>query len=528
MPRPCALLSVSDKTGIADFARGLVDLGFEILSTGGTMKVIQAAGVPVTKVAEHTGFPEIFSGRVKTLHPKIHGGILGRRGEDDAEAAENGVGWIDVVAVNLYPFEATVSAGAQMLEAMENVDIGGPCMVRAAAKNHRYVSVVTDPSDYAGLLAALKESTESSESTDTSSQGALAAYRSGLAVKAFRHTAAYDAIISGWMADQLGEAAPEMTEGALALRKVQSLRYGENPHQTAAFYAQPLAAGRSLARAEQLQGKALSYNNLNDLDGCLRVTFDYEFPACVITKHGNPCGAATHENLVEAFNLALSADPVSAFGSIVAFNRPIGIEEVIALAKSKLFIEVLAAPGVTDEARERLARRKNMRLMLLPSDWATSRPAGTDVKRVQGGWLVQDWDLGAPIDWKVASRRAPTADEERALRFAWRTVRHVKSNAIVLAKAEGEGAVLNGVGAGQMSRVDAVKIAVMKATREVQGSVLASDAFFPFADGPEAAAAAGVTALIQPGGSVRDEEVIAAADAAGMTMIFTGARHFRH
>ena len=524
MSRPCALLSVSDKTDIADFARGLVDLGFEILSTGGTMKVIQAAGVPVTKVAAHTGFPEIFSGRVKTLHPKIHGGILGRRGEDDAEAAENGVTWIDVVAVNLYPFEATVTAGAGMLEAMENVDIGGPCMVRAAAKNHRYVSVVTDPSDYAGLLAALKDAGEAG----AGGEAALASYRSKLAVKAFRHTATYDAIISTWLTEQLGDDAPELTEGALPMRKVQSLRYGENPHQTAAFYAQPLAAGRSLARARQLQGKALSFNNLNDLEGCLRVTFDYEAPACVITKHGNPCGAATHDNLAEAFKLALSADPVSAFGSIVAFNRPIGIEEVIALAKSKLFVEVLAAPGVSDEARERLARRKNMRLMLLPSDWATSRPAGTDVKRVHGGWLVQDWDLGAPIDWKVATKRAPTPDEERALRFAWRTVRHVKSNAIVLAKAEGEGAVLNGVGAGQMSRVDAVTIAVMKATREVQGSVLASDAFFPFADGPEAAAAAGVTALIQPGGSVRDEEVIAAADAAGMAMIFTGARHFRH
>ena len=514
MPR--ALLSVSDKTGIADFARGLAALGYEILSTGGTGRAIEAAGVPITPVADYTGAPEIFGGRVKTLHPRIHGGILGRRDRDGSEAAAQGIGWIDLVAVNLYPFEATVAGGAGLDQAMEQVDIGGPCMVRAAAKNHRDVTVVTDPGDYRRVLDALR-----------GDGGDLPALRAALAVKAFRHTAAYDAIISTWLAGAIPDP-PELIEGALAIRKVQDLRYGENPHQRAAFYAEPLAGGRSLARAEQLQGKALSYNNLSDLEGCLRATFDFEGPACVISKHGNPCGAATHGDLAEAYRLALSADPVSAFGSIVAFSRPIGAELARAIGRSRLFIEVLAAPGIDPEAREILARRKKLRLMLLPADWAEARPAGADFKRVQGGWLRQDWDLGAPADWRVVSARAPSPEEERALRFAWRAVRHVKSNAIVLARTEGEGVVLNGVGAGQMSRVDAVRIALMKATRPLAGSALASDAFFPFADGPEAAAEAGISAIIQPGGSVRDEEVIAAADAAGLAMIFTGARHFRH
>jgi phosphoribosylaminoimidazolecarboxamide formyltransferase/IMP cyclohydrolase len=516
--RPLALISVYDKTGVADFARGLAERGYEILSTGGTRRAIEAAGVAVTPVSAFTGAPELFSGRVKTLHPMVHGGILARAGQDEAESERHGVRWIAVVAVNLYPFEATVSGGAGMDEAMENVDIGGPCMVRAAAKNHARVTVVTDPADYPAALEALDADNP--------------ALRARLAVKAFRHTAAYDAVISSWLTQQV-EDPPELTEGALPLRRIQALRYGENPHQQAAFYAEPLAAGRSLARATQLQGKALSYNNLSDLDGCLRAAFDFEGPACVISKHGNPCGAATHPaSLSTAYELALSADPVSAFGSIVAFNRPIGAEEARAIGRSRLFIEVLAAPGVTDEAREIFARRKNMRLMLLPDDWAASRPAGGDARRVQGGWLLQDWDLGAPVEWRVVTKRAPTDAEAAALRFGWRAVRHVKSNAIAFAKAVSEdpadGVVLNGVGAGQMSRVDAVKLAVMKATREVQGSIMASDAFFPFPDGPEAAAQAGITAIIQPGGSVKDDEVTAAADAAGLAMVMTGSRHFRH
>ena len=516
MNRPLALISVSDKTGVADFARALHELGYEILSTGGTGRAIAAAGVPVTKVSAHTGAPEMFDGRVKTLHPKIHGGILGRRAQDAEDAAANDVRWIDVVAVNLYPFEATVEAGAGMNEAMEKVDIGGPCMVRAAAKNHRFVTVVTDPADYGVVTEGLRA-------------GRLdEAERRRLAVKAFRHTAAYDAIISGWLADQL-ENPPELIEGALPLRRVQPLRYGENPHQSATFYAQPLAHGRSLARAVQLQGKALSYNNLSDLDGALRCVFDFEGCAAVVVKHGNPCGAAeSAEGPGRAFELALSGDPVSAFGSILAFNRPLTADDVRAVRRSRLFVEVLAAPGFSEEARALLTARKNLRVMELPVDWARARPAGTDLKRVQGGWLMQDWDLGAPVAWRVVTERAPTADEERALRFAWRACRHVKSNAIVLATTEGGDPLLNGVGAGQMSRVDAAMIAVRKATRPTAGSVMASDAFFPFADGLEAARGAGVTAVIQPGGSKRDAEVIAAADEGGLAMVFTGARHFRH
>ena len=339
MNRPLALISVSDKTGVADFARALHELGYEILSTGGTGRAIAAAGVPVTKVSAHTGAPEMFDGRVKTLHPKIHGGILGRRAQDAEDAAANDVRWIDVVAVNLYPFEATVEAGAGMNEAMEKVDIGGPCMVRAAAKNHRFVTVVTDPADYGVVTEGLRA-------------GRLdEAERRRLAVKAFRHTAAYDAIISGWLADQL-ENPPELIEGALPLRRVQPLRYGENPHQSATFYAQPLAHGRSLARAVQLQGKALSYNNLSDLDGALRCVFDFEGCAAVVVKHGNPCGAAeSAEGPGRAFELALSGDPVSAFGSILAFNRPLTADDVRAVRRSRLFVEVLAAPGFSEEAR---------------------------------------------------------------------------------------------------------------------------------------------------------------------------------
>lgn len=511
MPR-FALLSVSDKTGLVDFARGLVARGYTLLSTGGTKKAVAAAGIPVVGVSDHTGAPEIFGGRVKTLHPRIHGGILGRRGEDDRVAAENYIEWIDVVAVNLYPFAATVEKGATLAEAIEQIDIGGPAMVRAAAKNHASVSIVVDPADYPAVLAALDSPSPE--------------LRARLAVKAFRHTAAYDGMISQWLGERLdpGFAA----EGALPVRLVQTLRYGENPHQQAAFYAGVGEGGRSLARATQLQGKELSFNNLGDLDATLRVAFEFEAPACVIVKHMNPCGAAVHRDGVgAAYTLALSADPVSAYGGIVAFNRPLDAAAAQVVFDSKVFFEVLAAPGISAEAREILAPRKNLRVMELPADWAASRPAGLDARRVQGGWLLQDWDVGHETEW-TSVLRAATEEERQTLRFAWAVCRNVKSNAIVLARAVEGGAVLNGVGAGQMSRVDSVHLAVRKATRPVPGSVLASDAFFPFADGVEAAAAAGVTAVVQPGGSIRDDEVKAAAERAGMAMFVTGARHFRH
>ncbi len=511
MPR-FALLSVSNKEGLVDFARGLVDRGYTLLSTGGTKKVIAAAGIPVTGVSDHTGAPEIFGGRVKTLHPRIHGGILGRRGEDDRVAAENFIEWIDVVAVNLYPFAETVAKGAGLAEAVEQIDIGGPAMVRASAKNHASVTVVVDPADYPGVLAAL-------DVADTSA-------RPRLAVKAFRHTAAYDGMISQWLGERLDPGFA--TEGALPLRLVQPLRYGENPHQSAAFYAGVGEGGRSLARAVQLQGKELSFNNLGDLDATLRVAFEFAEPACVIVKHMNPCGAAIHEDgVAAAYSLALSADPVSAYGGIVAFNRPVGAAEAQVVFDSKVFFEVLAAPGISAAARAILAPRKNLRVMELPADWAACRPAGMDARRVQGGWLFQDWDVNHETEWAPVLRGA--SDEElRTLRFAWAVCRNVKSNAIVLAQAVPGGAVLNGVGAGQMSRVDSVHLAVRKATRPVARSVLASDAFFPFADGVEAAVAAGVTAIVQPGGSIRDDEVKAAAEKGGMAMYFTGARHFRH
>jgi phosphoribosylaminoimidazolecarboxamide formyltransferase/IMP cyclohydrolase len=394
--RPLALISVYDKTGVADFARGLAERGYEILSTGGTRRAIEAAGVAVTPVSAFTGAPELFSGRVKTLHPMVHGGILARAGQDEAESERHGVRWIAVVAVNLYPFEATVSGGAGMDEAMENVDIGGPCMVRAAAKNHARVTVVTDPADYPAALEALDADNP--------------ALRARLAVKAFRHTAAYDAVISSWLTQQV-EDPPELTEGALPLRRIQALRYGENPHQQAAFYAEPLAAGRSLARATQLQGKALSYNNLSDLDGCLRAAFDFEGPACVISKHGNPCGAATHPaSLSTAYELALSADPVSAFGSIVAFNRPIGAEEARAIGRSRLFIEVLAAPGVTDEAPRRRRRQAGPGRLAAPG-LGPRRP-----RRVAGGHKARPHRRRGRRPALRLARRAPRQVQRHRLR----------------------------------------------------------------------------------------------------------------
>ncbi|MBM4368849.1 MAG: bifunctional phosphoribosylaminoimidazolecarboxamide formyltransferase/IMP cyclohydrolase [Deltaproteobacteria bacterium] len=510
MPRRYALLSVSDKTGLVDFARGLVEQGFTLLSTGGTARALAESGLGYVKVADHTGAPEIMDGRVKTLHPRIHGGILARRGIDEAVAEAQGIAFIDVVAVNLYPFEATVLSGADEATVVENIDIGGPAMVRAAAKNHARVHVVVDPLDYPSVLDAV--------ATDD------LPLRRRLAAKAYRHTSTYDAIIARWF----GSEEPFPAELAIPLRKVQGLRYGENPHQHAAFYASPLEAGRSLASARQLQGKELSFNNLGDLDAALRVAFDLPGPGCAIIKHANPCGAAVHEDgLVAAYRLALSADPVSAYGGILALNRRVTGEDAASILASKVFYEVIAAPGLDDEARRLLATRANLRVLELPGDWGRSTPPGHDARRVQGGYLLQDWDSEPAGEWRSVLRE-PTAEELAALRFAWAVCANVKSNAIVLARGEEGGLVVNGVGAGQMSRVDSVRLAVEKATRPVPGSVLASDAFFPFPDGVATAASAGVTAIVQPGGSIRDAEVIDAARAAGMAMLLTGARHFRH
>jgi phosphoribosylaminoimidazolecarboxamide formyltransferase/IMP cyclohydrolase len=510
-----ALLSVSNKTDLPAFGKALVEAGFTILSTGGTARVLSEAGVPVSKVSDHTGAPEIFNGRVKTLHPRIHGGILGDRTKHAEEAQQQDIPWISLVAVNLYPFEAATSAGADLATAIENIDIGGPTMVRAAAKNHPHVTIVTDPADYPRVAEAI------------GAGGTSLALRRELAVKAFRHTARYDSVISGWFADQL-EMSPLSDEGAIGLRKLQDCRYGENPHQQAAFYADSDVTGRSLARVVQHQGKKLSFNNLADLDGALRTVFEYTQPACAIIKHMNPCGCSTGETLSDAFTEALAGDPVSAFGGIVVFNRPVDGATVRTLRMAKTFFEVVAAPGFDALALERLSGRANMRVLELPADWADSVPPGTDARRVQGGWLLQNWDLGNDTEWKVVTKRQPTDEEMRALTFAWAACRNVKSNAIVLARAHATGAALNGVGAGQMSRVDSVRLALTKATSEVEGCVMASDAFFPFPDGVETAAAGGVKAIVQPGGSVKDDLVIAAADAADIAMVFTGCRHFRH
>ncbi len=510
-----ALISVSDKSNVAEIGRSLAASGHTILSTGGTARALRDAGIEVVDVAAFTGAPEIMNGRVKTLHPRVHGGILGDRQRHADEAASHDIPWIDAVVCNLYPFEERTKGGADLATAIETIDIGGPTMVRAAAKNHAHVLVIVDPGDYARVGAAL------------TSGGVDAALRTELALKAFRHTARYDGVIADWLARQ-AEAPALPQEASIPLRLVQSLRYGENPHQAAAFYADADTSGRSLARATQHQGKALSFNNLADLDGALRVAFEFSEPAAAVIKHMNPCGCATAPDLASAFERALAGDPVSAYGGILAFNRTVDGDTVRAIRRSRTFFEVISAPGFTDEARELLAPRTKLRVLELPSDWAATRPPGMDARRVQGGWLLQDWDLGRETEWTVAGARQPDDDELRALRFAWAACRNVKSNAIVLARALPDGAALNGVGAGQMSRVDAVHLAVKKATAEVAGSVLASDAFFPFPDGVEVAAAAGVSAIVQPGGSIRDEAVIAAADAAGVAMVFTGARHFRH
>jgi phosphoribosylaminoimidazolecarboxamide formyltransferase/IMP cyclohydrolase len=508
-----ALISVSDKTGLVPFAVRLADHGVEILSTGGSAKALREAGVPVTEVSAHTGFPEILDGRVKTLVPQIHGGILGRRDlpEHIAQMDEHGIAPIDLVAVNLYPFEATVARGAAFEDCVENIDIGGPALIRAAAKNHDFVAVLTAPEHYADVLA------EFSEHGGTSLQ-----LRKSLAGQAYARTSAYDAAIAAWFAKQNCEAFPATFNIAGTLK--QTLRYGENPHQSAAFYGTEARYG--VATARQIQGKELSYNNLNDTDAAFECVAEFAEPTIVIVKHANPCGVASAEHITDAWDAALACDPVSAFGGIVALNRP--LDEETAAKISAIFTEVIIAPDASEAAQTLLAKKKNLRL-LLTGGVPDPAAAGETFKSIAGGFLVQSRDNGriGPDDLKIVTKRAPTADEIADLIFAFRVCKHVKSNAIVYAK---NGATL-GVGAGQMNRVDSARIAGWKgqaAGLELAGCVVASDAFFPFADGLQAAVAAGATAVIQPGGSIRDAEVIEAADAAGIAMVFTGMRHFRH
>ncbi len=511
-----ALVSVSNKEGVVEFARGLAALGIEILSTGGTAKTLAEAGVPVTKVSAATGFPEILGGRVKTLHPKIHGGILGRPGldSDRAEMEREGITAIGVVAVNLYPFEATIAkAGVTRDEAIEQIDIGGPAMVRASAKNHAWVSIVVDPADYGAVLEELRGGAVSE------------ATRKRLAGKAFAHTAAYDTAIASYLARVDGAADPKaMPDRAfIGLTKVQDLRYGENPHQRAALYRTGPAKAGTLVSAKQLQGKELSFNNLLDLEAALRIARDLSDPGAVVIKHNNPCGVAHHvSSLADAYRNARATDPDSAFGGVVGLNRPVDAETAAEIAST--FIEAVIAPAFSREAREALAKKTNLRLLELPFDAAVE--AAFDLKPVSGGVLLQDADHGtlAHCTPKVVTEREPTDLEWKALRFAWVIVKHVKSNAIVYANPS----QTVGIGAGQMSRVDSSRIAVSKARLPLAGTVMASDAFFPFRDGVDAAAQAGAVAVIQPGGSMRDEEVIAAANEHGMAMVFTGMRHFKH
>ena len=519
-PLKRALLSVSDKTGLIEFAQALHDAGVELVSTGGTSKAISGAGMPVKDVADLTGYPEMMDGRVKTLHPAVHGGLLALRDNPDHAAAmtKHGIGGIDLLVVNLYPFESTVAGGADFDTCIENIDIGGPAMIRAGAKNWQHCAVVTETEDYAAILAALPAG------------GLDDAARKALAAKAYARTARYDAAISGWYADALGETAPSTAAFAGTLR--QTLRYGENPHQSAAFYVTG-EARPGVATATQIQGKELSYNNINDTDAAFEAVAEFDDPAIVIVKHANPCGVAVGTSLRDAYERAYNCDRVSAFGGIVACNRPLDGETAAKIAE--IFTEVVIAPDADAAAREVFAAKKNLRLLTVGGLPDPTTPARTP-KFVSGGFLLQDRDGGriSAADLTVATTRQPTEDELRDLMFAWRVAKHVKSNAIVYAR---DSATV-GIGAGQMSRVDSTRIAARKAEDMAEamglaepltrGSVVASDAFFPFADGVVTAAEAGATALIQPGGSMRDDDVIAAANDLGLAMVFTGMRHFRH
>jgi len=516
-----ALVSVSDKTGLLDLGRFLVSHGVEILSTGGSAKVLVGAGIPVTEVAKYTGFPEILGGRVKTLHPKVHGGILAIRGKsaDESEIAGHGISAIDLVVVNLYPFEKTVASGAALADCIEQIDIGGPSMIRAAAKNYAGVTVVVDPVDYVVLTDAM-----------AANDGTVPLeLRRVLATNAFSHTAAYDAAISRWFVEKgTGEPLPERM--VLSGTRALTLRYGENPHLQAALYVTG-EARPGAATAHQVQGKALSYNNLVDADAAFELAAEFSDPAVAIIKHANPSGVAVDQSISRAHERALACDRTSAFGGVVAANRP--LDGTAAEVILQVFTEVVIAPNADEEALRVLAKKSSLRV-LLTGGVPDAGAAGLTARTIAGGLLVQSRDAGQVVDTdvKVVTRRSPTTDEIRDLLFAWRVCKHVKSNAIVFAKDN----ATTGVGAGQMSRIDSVRVATIKAEAKeasagasaVRGSVLASDAFFPFADGLTAAAEAGATAVIQPGGSVRDNEVIAAADEAGIAMVFTGMRHFRH
>ena len=514
-----ALISVSDKTGILEFAKSLVAMDIAILSTGGTYKVLSEAGLAVTEVSEYTGFPEMMDGRVKTLHPKIHGGLLGRRGTDDAIMAEHGIDAIDMVVVNLYPFEATVAnPDCKLEDAVENIDIGGPTMLRSAAKNHKDVAVVTDPKDYTLILDELKIN-----------DGKLShATRFDLAIKTFEQTARYDGAISNYFGTMFSEDKADKfprTYNTQFIKK-QSMRYGENPHQNAAFYTELSPSESSISTATQVQGKALSFNNIADTDAALELVKSFTETACVIVKHANPCGVSIGSTQFEAYDRAYKTDPTSAFGGIIAFNTELDAETAKAIVERQ-FVEVIIAPTVSDEAKEVVEAKQNVRLLACGE--LDTKQAAYDYKRVTGGLLVQDRDLGMvnESDLKVVTKKAPTAEQMKDLMFAWKVAKFVKSNAIVYVK---DGMTI-GVGAGQMSRVYSAKIAGIKAADEgleVPGSVMASDAFFPFRDGIDAAAEAGITAVMHPGGSMRDQEVIDAADEHGIAMVFTGMRHFKH
>ena len=513
-----ALVSVSDKRGLIPFVQGLAELGVEVLSTGGTCRQLREAGLDVIEVSERTGFPEIMDGRVKTLHPVIHGGLLGRRGTDEAVMQQHGIEPIDLLVVNLYPFEQTIAReDATIDDAIENIDIGGPAMIRAASKNHDGVAVCVSPDDYEHVLAKLK------------GDGLGLEDRRRLAAKAYAHTASYDTAITRYLSASLGDdllGERFLYSGGLSER----LRYGENPHQEAAFYVDQQAAGGSLASAKQLQGKALSYNNIADSDAALECVKQFAAPACVIVKHANPCGVAVAGDILEAYEKAFRTDPTSAFGGIIAFNRPLDAKTAAAIIE-KQFVEVIIAPAVDTAALEACSSKKNVRV-LETGDWSAaggSSATGFDFKKVSGGLLVQTSDTGVitETDLKVVTKKAPTQEQIQDMLFAWTVVKYVKSNAIIFCKDN----MTIGVGAGQMSRVYSTKIAAIKAADEgleVSGSVMASDAFFPFRDGIDAAAETGISAIIQPGGSMRDEEVIEAANEHGLAMVFTGMRHFRH
>ncbi|HEY0974855.1 MAG TPA: bifunctional phosphoribosylaminoimidazolecarboxamide formyltransferase/IMP cyclohydrolase [Solimonas sp.] len=513
-----ALLSVSDKSGIVEFARELAARGVELLSTGGTYQLLVKSGLKAVEVSAHTGFPEIMDGRVKTLHPKIHGGLLGRRDIDGDVMQQHGIAPIDLLVVNLYPFQQTIDKPDCTYEdAVENIDIGGPAMLRAAAKNHAWVAVLTDPADYADVLAQIDAG------------GLTQPLRTRLAVKVYAHTSRYDAAVAGYLSSVQADGAREPFPPVLGLHydKQQDLRYGENPHQRAAFYAERSPEAGTISASKQLQGKALSYNNIADADAALECVKSFDEPACVIVKHANPCGVAVRATIGAAYDEAFRTDPTSAFGGIIAFNRELDGDTAKRIV-DRQFVEVIIAPRISEAAKQAVAAKQNVRLLEC-GDFPAQRASAWDFKRVAGGLLVQDVDAAVivPAELKVVTKRAPTETELRDLVFAWQVAKFVKSNAIVYVKDR----MTVGVGAGQMSRVYSAKIAGIKAADEkleVPGSVMASDAFLPFRDGIDAAAKAGITAVIQPGGSMRDAEVIAAADEAGMAMVFTGVRHFRH